>query len=355
MKRKLFAASVAIALVGMAACSSDDSGSKGTTAPTTAPASANSTTETSAPAAPLRVAFFSAGEATSYLALANDTAQKVADENGVSLEIILANFDAQAQFNQIETAITSGDYDAFLVQALDPALVCDILTKDAPEAGIVVGIVNQPICDNSQKSGDEVVAPGTVNAVVTQSRQTYFDWVAQVVKENPDGAEVAAVLGPSNLTPIAVSFLDALKDASDNDPNFKVVAEVNTDYSAAQAAAAAEDLIQAHPNLTVIMSGYSPMSKAIVDVVKAAGKEGQIKIYDLGGDTWAIGAVKSGEIAGTIFLSPISETTLALQGLIDAARGNDYTKYVDLSRDPDLPGGSAVVTPDNVDGFTPEY
>jgi len=357
---------VAGVLLAAAGCGDDDAAdsSSPTTAAPAAGSDSGSATSTSeqrpessavTSADELKIAYFVAGEATSYLALSIETAQATAEEAGASLDVIPANFDPQAQLNQIETAMASGDYNAFLVMALDPSLLCDVLTEQAPAQGIMVSLVNQPICDNAQNEGEAVWAPGTVNTVVTQSRSTYFDWVGQVAEEHADGAEVAALLGVSNLTPINVSFIDALEDAQANDENFNVVSIVNTDYSAAQGAAAAETLMQANPDLSVIMSGYSPMTRAVVDAVNAAGKADQIQVYDLGGDEWALGAVTAGDIAGTVYLDPISEARLAVQGLIDIANNDDTPKYIDLSRAEDLPDSSAIVTPDNVDAFVAQY
>lgn len=296
----------------------------------------------------LTIAYFSAGSSNQYLQAAIDEANTFAQETGVTLDVFDGQFDPQVQFDQMQTALTSGKYNAFVVEPNDGNLVCNMLTKEAPAAGIMVSIFNLPICGRATNLGEETWEPGTVTYVGGQTLDVYQEWMQQMIQAYPDGGKVALISGP-DLNANSICFFDAAKELEKN--GFEIVAQQTTDYTTPQAFQAAQTIVQANPELDIIMSNFSGMTRGVVQATSGT----DIAVYDFGGDQWALDNVKSGTLASTIIMLPRQETREALQAVVDLVEGNEVPRFVNLADHESLPGGSPFVTAENVDQYTAEY
>jgi ribose transport system substrate-binding protein len=296
----------------------------------------------------LKIAYFSAGSSNQYLQAAIDEANKFADENGIQVDVFDGAFDAQTQFDQMQTALTSGKYNSFVVEPNDGNLVCNMLTKDAPAAGIMVSIFNLPICGRATNLGEETWEPGTVTYVGGQTLDVYQEWMQQLIAAYPDGGKVALISGP-DLNANSICFFDAAKVLEEH--GFEIVAQQTTDYTTPQAFQAAQTIVQANPDLDIIMSNFSGMTRG---VVQATGGT-DIDVWDFGGDQWALDNVKSDALTSTIIMLPRQETREALQAVVDLVKGDEVPKFVNLAESDTLPNGSPFVTAENVDQYTAEY
>lgn len=296
----------------------------------------------------LKVAYFSAGSSNQYLQAAIDEAQTYATDMGFQLDVFDGEFDAQTQFDQMQTALTSGKYNAFAVEPNDGNLVCNLLTEDAPAAGVMVAVFNLPICGRATNLGEETWEPGTVNYVGGQTLDVYEAWVEQVKEAYPDGAKIALVSGP-DLNANSIAFFQAAEAFADGP--WEVVAQQTTDYTTAQAFQAAQTIMQANPELDIIMSNFSGMTRGVVQATTGT----DVDVFDFGGDQWALENVESGELSSTIIMLPRQETKYALQGIVDIVNGEETPVFVNLAELDILPGGSPFVYPENVADYTAEY
>ncbi|MFE7243152.1 sugar ABC transporter substrate-binding protein [Streptomyces sp. NPDC057580] len=349
LRRSSLAAVAAAAVLSLGACSTGVSST----------GNDNRSTESSQPAdvskaSDLKIAFFSSGENNTYLQAGIAAVKETAKKAGASVDVFDGKFDAQVQYNQVQTAITSGKYNAFVLEANDGNLLCNIATKQAKQAKILVSVINQPLCGRALKSGEDLWSPGTVTMVAGQTSDLYQDWVKQVARENPDGGKVAAVMGTS-LSTNSISFKNALKMLVKENPKFKVVSQQYTDYTTPKASAAAQTILQANPDLDIIMSNYSGMTVGVTAGVKAAGRQKSVKVYDMGGDSWALKTVKSGDLAGTVVFLPKQEGVEGVQALIDTVEGKTVPRFIDLNKTDTLPADGVFVSPKNVDAYTAEY
>ena len=297
----------------------------------------------------LKVAFFAAGTSNQHLQAANDEAKKYAGEEGFTLDIFDGQFDAQTQFDQMQTALTSGKYNVFAAEPNDGNLVCNMLTKQAPKAGILVTVFNLPICGRAANLGDDIWAPGTVTYVGGQTLDVYQAWVEQVKKAYPDGAKIALIAGP-DLNANTINFYNAAEAFTKGD-GYEVVGKQSTDYTTAQAFKAAQTMMQANPDLDVIMSNFSGMTRGVMQATTGS----KVKVFDFGGDTWALDNVKSGVLASTIIMLPRQEAREALKAVVDLVKGNPVPKFINLTKSDKMPGGSPFVFSDNVGDYTAEY
>jgi ribose transport system substrate-binding protein len=321
----------------------------------TSPADAESATAedvaTPTSSAELTVAFFQAGSSNAYLQANIDAAEELAGELGMELDVFDAQWDAQTQANQMQTALTSGKYNAMMILPVDGNLVCDSITEDAIPAGMLVSVLNLPICGRETAVGEETREPGTVTFVGGQTRPVYDEWVDEVIADHPDGGTAALVAGP-DLSANTITFFAAAEKLEEN--GFTVVARQTTDYTTPRGNSAATAILSANPDLTVLMSNYSGVTLGVVQAVADAGRTGDVDIYDVGGDEWGLEQVRAGTLKSTVMLLPRRETEEALQALADAADGKDVAPFIDLAEDPSLPG-TVLARKDNVDEFTAEY
>ena len=350
MKKTMWlAATIAVATLALAGCSSpSQEAAQSSEASSTEGTGTGQPEATADSVADLRVAYFSAGSSNQYLQAAIDEAKTYAADQGFTLDVFDGQFDAQTQFDQMQTALTSGKYNAFAVEPNDGNLVCNLLTKDAPAAGVMVAVFNLPICGRATNLGDETWEPGTVNYVGGQTLDVYENWVEQVKKAYPDGAKIALISGP-DLNANSIVFFQAAEAFADGP--WEVVAQQTTDYTTAKAFQAAQTIMQSNPELDVIMSNFSGMTRGVVQAT--AGSD--VAVYDFGGDQWALDNVKSGALASTIMMLPRLETRYALEGIVDIVTGEETPIFVNLTELDELPGGTPFVYLDTVADYTAEY
>lgn len=300
----------------------------------------------------LEIAFFSSATNNTYLQAGIDGVKRAAEEMGASVDVFDGKFDAQVQYDQIQSALTSGKYNAFIVEANDGNLLCDILTKDAPQKDVLVSAMNQPLCGRATNAGDELWEPGTVTFIGGQTLDVYQAWIEQIMSENPDGGQVAVVSGP-DLGANTINLNEAL-GLMKKDPSFEIVANQKTDYSTPQGFDAAQTILQANQDLDILISNYSGMTQGVVEAVKAAGRLQDVKVYDMGGDTWAVNALKKGELVQSVAFLPEQEGYLSAKVLGDFVSGEDVPPFINLTESETLPG-TPFVTQENVAEFDPEY
>ncbi|MEO9324824.1 sugar ABC transporter substrate-binding protein [Nocardioides sp. C4-1] len=296
----------------------------------------------------LKIAYFSAGTSNSYLQAAIEEAEKTADEIGADLDVFDGAFDAQVQFDQMQQALTSGKYNAFVVEPNDGNLVCDILTTEAPKKKVLVSVFNLPICGRATNLGDETHQPGTITYVGGQTLDVYDAWVQDVIDSHPDGAKIALVSGP-DLNANTICFFKAAEAFAKVD-GFEVVAQQTTDYTTPKAFDAAQTILQANPDLDVLMSNFSGMTRGVVEAV--GGKD--VEIYDFGGDEWALQNVADGNLTSSVMMLPRAETREAIQAVADYVSGETPPTFINLAESDELPG-TPFATAENIADFTAEY
>lgn len=292
----------------------------------------------------LNIASFHGGSNNTYLQANIQAVKDTAEKIGAEVHIYDANFDVTQMQNQAENALAAG-YNAWVFGALDPNQSCSIV-KQAIEKGVVVSVQNQALCT------DTTYTEGTLTFVGGQTREVYNDFLDYSLSEI-DSGKVAIITGPA-LNANTENMLGALETYQPQYPNVEIVANQQIDYTTDTAYKVSQDIIQANPDLDAFISNYSGMTQGIVQAVKQAGKGDQIKIYDMGGNEWAVEAVKNGDIVMTLPFLPYLETQVAVQALCDYAEGKPVKTFYNLTEELTFPG-APFVTKDNVDQFEAEY
>ncbi|WP_282586965.1 sugar ABC transporter substrate-binding protein [Lichenifustis flavocetrariae] len=298
---------------------------------------------------PLHIALLMAATNNTHLQSAIKGAKEAAAKIGATLDVFDPNWSASVQYNQAQNVISSGKYNAIVGEMNDGNQACKILTETAREKGVLVAVANEPICDRAAEEGEKLWAPGTLNFVGgSQGRGPFRDWIMDIAKNNPGPQKVAVVTGP-DLNANTINTDLALKDVKAKYPDFDVVAVVRTDYTVVQGNSKTLPLFQAHPDLTILISNYSDMTRGAVQAAKQAGAlgNGKLKIYDSGGNIWAFQAVKAGQIEYTRTLLPYTEMYESVIQLGDAWVGKPVPRTTPLE--------VHEITKDTIDKFQPQY
>ena len=340
----------AIPLV-VAAC-----GTASSPAPASAPASAppaSSGTGASAPASQatspeetLELAYISFAVANSYDAPMLAAARAAAAAGNANLTVFDGNLNPATQTQQLQDAIASGRYDGIILQPVfGPALVPG--AEQAIAAGIHIGNIDQILGDDNTTAESQVEGQ-LVNVVFVPSE------LGRKIGEMV--VEACADANPCNvgyIWSVKAAALDqelkkAFDEATSVNPNIKVVAEGESFYTTPAGLAAAQNMLTAHPDLTVITGADQAITGAVT-AVQAAELQDQVKLVGYGGGAIAFQGIAAGERYGTTMQAPATEGGVGTQMFIDAIRaGGEVQPGIDVLAD--LPDGG-VVTKDNVDQF----
>ncbi len=275
-------------------------------------ASSASSQSTQASAKKIRIAYLSFAVANSYDAPMLAAAKAVAKKQGASVTVLDAANDPKKQFAQLQTVGTSKQYQGIIVQPI-----------------FGTGLI--PV----------------VNFVQTQIGLKQGRLVVQ--------ACAARNLNPCNigyLYSVKVSSLDAAIRKGFNSQiaghsSIKVVAEGETFYQPANALKAAQTMLQARPDINMIVGA----DQGATGAQQALGTK---KVVLIGYGAGAVGlkAVRSGAWYGTVAQRPATEGRLAMQCVIKAVKTGKGCGGIDVLKN--LPNGG-VVTKANASKFKAEW
>ena len=263
------------------------------------------------------VAFFGFAAANSFAQATWAGVKQAAKQAGVQAKFFDPNFNAQTQVSQIQDAITSGRYQAFVVQANDGNSVIPVL-KQAVKAHIAVVAEFTPIGSNYASLKPPIAGVSFVGeAPVHNGVELGKLGISACKGVNP--CNVAYLEGFKTL-PLDNARTAAVKKTLATAKNVKLVADVEGGYTAAEGLKAAQDVLQAHSDVNV-MIGSSQAIEGAVQAVKSAGKLGKIKLIGNGGSCQAVAGVKNGTWFATYALPEKTSGFKAAQLAIQAGNG----------------------------------
>jgi ribose transport system substrate-binding protein len=298
-------------------------------------------------ATPVRIAYLSFAVANSYDAPMLAAAKAAAAKGGATITVLDANNDPNTQFAQLQTAATSKQYDAIIVQPIfGTGLVSEV--KQAIKNGVKVVNMDQELGPNLSTSAPQV--PGLSGNVVFVPTKIGTKLGKLVL-----AACAAKNLNPCNvgyLYDIKASALDvAIRDGFDKSvaghPNVKVVAEGQSFFTPSKGLAAVQTMIQANPNINLIVGSDQGIEGAVQAVDPS-----KVTLVGYGGSESALKGIAAGKWYGTIMQLPASEGTLAVQCAIKAVKTGKGCGGVDPV---DALPSSGVVTKANVAMFKGEW
>jgi ribose transport system substrate-binding protein len=293
----------------------------------------------------INIAAFYSPTNNAYVDAFNRTAASVSKQLGAKLTVFGSN-DVSTQIQQIQSASTSGRYNAWIIAATDPNQECKLIQNQAKK--IPVLIINQGLC------GHDTYIAGTVAFVGGQTSAIYKQYYDYIAKDNPSGGNVILLTGP-NLNYNTINAVNQFKALTTAKPSFKTVASQQIDYTSATAYDATTSLLRAHPETNILITNYSDMTVGAARAIAQLGLTSKVKVYDLGASKQALADVKAGKIRMAYPLLPVEEMKTAIEVMADYWQGKPVKQvYLDTDQLKKFPG-SPFITSANVADFTPAY
>jgi ribose transport system substrate-binding protein len=293
-----------------------------------------------------RIAYLSFAVANSYDAPMLAAARKVAKASGASVTVFDAANDPKKQLAQLQTAMTSKQYDGIILQPIfGPQLIPTV--KTAIKSGLKVVNIDQILGANPATAAPPV-AGLSGNAVFVQT---------DIGKKQ--GRLVNAACAQLQADPCKVGYLYSVKvssldtairkgfDAVTAGHGVDVVTEGETFYNPANALKAAQTMLQSEPDLNVIVGADQGATGA-----QQALNGKKVTLIGYGGGAVGLKAVASGAWFGTVVQRPATEGKLGMTCVVKAVKTGKGCGGIDVLSG--LPNGG-VVTKANASKFKAEW
>jgi ribose transport system substrate-binding protein len=300
----------------------------------------------------VEVAFFTVAGNT-YLEASTEEMQKVADACGANLTLIDNGFDPQKQFANLQDAITTGKYDAFIITPIDIAGVVPAV-EEAIAAGIKVVATDLPI--GGDVTSFDIQVEGVSGSIVRPASLIAEDHAAIILEKCADKDPCVVVWIPGVLSTAFDTAQKAIFDqmAADN-PNIQFIVGPEGGYLSDPAFTAMQDILQANAQIDVVVSA-DQMILGAEKAIEDAERTGEMILVGGGASEPAVTAVAEGRWFGTPTFVPRDEGREAMEMAIIAVRGGTIDNPGRFSLDyTDLP---RVITQDNSaewEGFTGQW
>jgi ribose transport system substrate-binding protein len=337
VRRGAAIALVAAAAGGLTACGSSDSGSTSSGSQASGDAGAKKVK---------KIAFFGFASANSFAQATFAGIKEEASKEGVEAKFFDPNFDSAKQVSQIQNAITSGQYQAFIVQSNDGNAVVPPI-KEALAAGIKVVGEFTPVGTRYDTIEPQVPGMTFVGEAPADNGRTLGELGVEACK-GVDPCNVAYLEGFKSL-PLDNARTAAAKAALGTAPNIKIVASVEGGYTQEAGLKAAQNVLNAHPDVNVLI-GSSQAIAGAEQAVKDAKLTGKVKLIGNGGSRQAVAAVKAGRWFACYAFAEKSSGAKAAELAIKSARGETVPKSFDVRTFNNVKGTKA-----NLGSFVGEY
>jgi ribose transport system substrate-binding protein len=298
---------------------------------------------------PVDVAFFGFAAANGFAQATWAGVQEAAEELCATARFFDPNFDSATQVAQIQDAITSGEFEAFVIQANDGNSVVPVV-EEAVAAGIVVVGEFTPI--------------GTDYDSIEPQVEGMTSYVGTSIVDNGEGLAELGVMACETLdvSPCKVAYLqgfralpldnartEAVLAGLEAAENVEVVASPEGGYTQATGLAAAQDVLQANPDVNVII-GSSQAILGAEQAVNDAGLGGQVLLIGNGSPRQAVAAVKEGRWFAIWAEAEQEAGKQAASVAIRAARGEEVPTSINTAEIMPTPFGTKENLPADFEG-----
>ncbi|PDT50126.1 sugar ABC transporter substrate-binding protein [Sinorhizobium fredii] len=252
-----------------------------------------------------------------YISLA-DAMTKAAEAQKVSLEVAIANQDLSKQLADIEDFITKG-VDVIVISPVDSQGVRAAITK-AQKAGIQVITVDIPAV-----GADVTSFVGTDNFAGGER-------AAELMAKSIGGKGGVAIIDYPTVQSV-VDRVEGFKKGLEQYPDIKIVA-IQPGITRPEALAAAQNILQANPDIVGVFGFGDDAALAAVAAVKAAKLDAQVKVIGFDGMEEARNAVKNEPaMVGVIAQYPDEMGKVAVETAVKVIKGEEVP-----AKQPIVPG-----------------
>jgi ribose transport system substrate-binding protein len=265
----------------------------GATAVSAAPAKQN---------AEYRVAFIGT-VANTFTAAIYKGFQDAAKGKPVKVTMFDMGNDPQKEYSIIQDIIAQKQYQGIALLPLDAVSVIPAV-KAAIKANIKVVSFNNPLGPKFDTLKPQV--PGQTAVVMDATQVQRGIWLGEMAIDACKGINPCEAMYMSGLAGIAgeQAILDGFKKGLAKAKNVKFAGNrAAGGYTPQNGQTATQDLLQANPEIDVIVSSDQIVRGAQL-AVDGAGKTGKVKLIGLGGSSSGVAATRSGKWFGTVVTLP---------------------------------------------------
>lgn len=236
----------------------------------------------------VRVAFVP-NNASDFWTIAKAGTDQAAKDLDVDVEFRIPSAGTAEQQQQIVQDLITTGVSGIAISPKDPANQTEMLNEAAAQVNLITQDSDAPESNRLCYVGTDNYAAGRAAGELIQACM-------------PDGGKLIACVGTMDAQN-ARDRLQGLKDQI-QDSGIEVV-DVRTDETdRAKAIGNVEDALISQPDVTCFVGLWSYNAPAILNAVKSAGKEGQIKIVAFDEEVETLQGVKDGFIYGTVVQQP---------------------------------------------------
>lgn len=245
---------------------------------------------TAAFAQDMKISFIVKDMTNPYYWRMGEGAKKAADELGIDLSFVSAkvNGDIEGQIAVVETELVKSPDAIVLVPMNGTALIPKVM--EANGLGIPVITADTRVDDG----------PGKVETFVGLDEEQSFTGMAEWVVEQMGGQGKVAILEGFRGSSTAELRLNGMMNVFGAADGIDVVASIAADWDREKGLKAAEDILQAHPDINAIIASNDGMALGAVQAVKSAGKLDQVLVIGDDAIPSALKALVDGELDATI-------------------------------------------------------
>ena len=260
-----------------------------------------------------------------------DAIEAKAEELG-NVEIIMtdAQADVATQLSQVENLIAQ-NVDAIILNAQDANGL-----GSAVDACVEAGI---PVIECNTKTENENYVTYVGSSDVEAGR-LQGEFIKEALGGEGQVAIMYGAMGQSGQIGRKQGVDEALLNVC---PDIELVADQTADWQRDEAMRLAEDWLLRFPELDAIMCQNDDMAMGAIQAVEAAGKQDEVLVVGVDAISDALQAVKSGQLACTVFQNAEGQGIGALEAAIQVIDGETLDKEILIPFE--------LVTQENVDEF----
>jgi ribose transport system substrate-binding protein len=239
-----------------------------------------------------------------------------AKENGVEVVYLNSEYNQDKDIANVEDLIAK-KVDALSVFPMTADLGQQYVQK-ANEAGI-------PFISEAVTPSD---GPGEYVTVVSYAYSMLGAQIAEYVHEEHPGAKLVYITGKPG-TGIVEQYVEGLVGRLEElNSDVEIVSQQPTDWNRQQAMDITQNLLQAGTEIDVIFANNEDMAGGVIQVIKEAGKLGEIAVVATGGSPEGIQLIKAGELEATAAASAGLEGALCFKACWDTYHGVKIPKVI---------------------------
>lgn len=339
------ATALIVGAVGLTACGSDAN---------TSSSSSSAGSSSAAAGDAYTIAVLLASSQNGYNQAVGQGVTEKAKELDPNIEVTLLDgqFSADTQLAQMENAGTGDQYDGIVVVPFDgPGLAAAFPLAN----GIPVTTVLNPIGPDLEDMQPQV--DGVVSTVSVPVSEAAAKQAEDVVKYCADLDPCKVVLLVGQLTaPLDVTREAAYRKVLEGESNIEIVTTVEGNYDPDQSATTISNVLQATPDLNVILSNADQQTEGAQIALEDAGIDpASVYLTGGGGTASAIQNVRDGIWQADYINFPVSMGAAAMDQLYNQLAGAEVTTYVNADEVGEVEPYATKETLDKTPDYTGEW